>query len=367
MSNLQIPLSYNQVDPESIKAVLDQYRGRHHREIVADFESQIKSKTGAGHALALNTGTAAIHLALRLLGVGSGDEVLTSTFTYVATANPILYVGGVPVFIDSERETWNMDPDLLETAVKDRIKKGKKPKAILVVHCYGMPAMMSEIASISRQYEIPIIEDAAEALGSTIDGKHVGTFGAIGVLSFNNNKIVTTYGGGALLTNSDNFYKTAQFWASQSREDMLYYLHKEQGFNYSMSPLNAACGLSQLKDLQNKVDARRATYHAYKKNLMSDGVEFTEEKDGFFSNRWLTTVILKDEKVQSKASKELLGAGIEIRPVWNPMHKQPLFKDCKGYLNGVSDELFSRALCLPSHNGDEITALVADQLRLFLR
>ena len=344
----KIPLSYTPIDPVAIKKVLDQYAGRSHENIISDFEASLSEFTKARHVVALNSGTAAIHLALKAIGVGANDEVLVSTFTYVATVNPILYLGAKPVFIDVEEQSWNMDPELLESAIKDRLKEGIKPKAILVVHTYGMPAMMQEIMAISQRHEIPVVEDAAEALGSKIGNKCVGTFGKIGILSFNNNKILTTYGGGAVLTNDEDIAQKIVFWSGQSRESKLYYEHKELGYNYRMGPINAAIGLSKIDKLENEINYRRKCFENYRHSLSQFGVQFQIEKSGVFSNRWLSAASLHQDLDIDLVSRNLENQGIETRRVWNPMHMQPMFKLFSYYSqNDMSVRLFSNSVCLP--------------------
>ncbi|HLZ17077.1 MAG TPA: aminotransferase class I/II-fold pyridoxal phosphate-dependent enzyme, partial [Cyclobacteriaceae bacterium] len=244
MQDTAIPLSYNPIPTEALLSVLNAYSNRNHNDLVTDFEKRICSITGAQYAIALNSGTAAIHLGLKALEVEADDLVMVSTFTYVASVNPIRYLGAIPFFIDSGSDDWNMDPPLLAEGIEQCIRAGKKPKAILVVHTYGMPAKMKEIRLIAGRYQIPVLEDAAEAMGSTYDGKHAGTLTEIGIFSFNNNKLLTTYGGGALLTNSRTVAANINLWAGQSRDNLPFYEHREIGFNYKMSPLSAAAGLA---------------------------------------------------------------------------------------------------------------------------
>jgi len=342
-----IPLSYNPIDIFKLTEVLSGYAGKHHNQIVTDFEEAFKKITGAAHAVALNSGTSAIHLALKVLGVGPGDVVVVPTFTYVATVNPVLYLGAQPVFIDSESESWNMDPSLLEKALDDLMREGKKPKAIIVVHTYGMPANMEDIARIGREHGIPIVEDAAESLGSTHHGKSVGLTGDLGVFSFNNNKIVTSYGGGMLVAKDIQHAKRVRFLASQAREDLPYYEHREVGYNYAISPLSAAYGLSQLPDLRRNIVLRRRVFEIYREGLSKE-VQFQPEKDGRYSNRWFSGILFKDEATKLSISSVLMANGIETRPLWNPIHQQPVYQQFSSYLNTVSDKLFRTGLCLPS-------------------
>src|SRR6185437_1586999 len=245
------------------------------------------------HAAALSSGTAALHLALILLQVQAGDEVICQSMTFSASANPIRYQNATPVFIDSEKDTWNMDPAFLEEAIKDRIAKGKKPKAIIPVHLYGMPAKMNEILSIAEKYEIPVIEDAAEALGSSINGKKCGTFGVMGILSFNGNKIITTSGGGALVSDHEEYIKKATFLATQARDPAPHYQHSHIGYNYRMSNICAGIGRGQMEVLPERIEQRRKNFCFYQKELTGfDGIRFVNEPAGFFSNRWLTTILV---------------------------------------------------------------------------
>ncbi len=298
---------------------------------------------------ALSSGTAALHLALKLAGVSQGDLVLCQSMTFSASANPITYQGATPVFIDSEPDTWNMSPELLEEAIVDLSKKGKKPQAIIVVHLYGMPAKMYEIMAIARKYDIKVIEDAAESLGSSIDGQMTGTFGDYGILSFNGNKIITTSGGGALITKTEKEKEKAIFWATQARDDAPHYQHSEIGYNYRMSNIVAGIGRGQMEVLDDRIKARRSNFEFYKENLSDLPVKLApEEPAGFFSNRWLTTILTDSYQMREKIRLALADKNIESRPLWKPMHLQPVFKDAPAYVNGVSEGLFKKGLCLPS-------------------
>lgn len=317
---------------------------------VNGFEEDIVNYTNAPFAAALSSGTAAIHLALILLDVKRDDVVLASSFTFSATVNPIVYQAATPVLIDSEEDTWNMDPDLLEKAIKDYISKGKKPKAIIFVHLYGMPGKIDQIKAISERYEIPLIEDAAEAIGASLNGKMLGTFGDFGVYSFNGNKIITTSGGGALVSEKKEWIDKARFLATQARDSAPYYQHSEIGYNYRMSNIAAGIGRGQMKVLNHWVERRRANHDFYQKELSGLGFEFLEERNGAFSNRWLSCVLftegmnLNPEKLRQKLEED----NIETRPLWKPMHLQPVFSTCDSYLNGVSAHLFQYGLCIPS-------------------
>ena len=302
---------------------------------------------------ALSAGTAAIHLALILLGVEAGDEVLCQSMTFSASANPIRYLGAIPVFIDSEEDTWNMDPLLLEEAIKDRIAKGKKPKVIIPVHLYGMPAKMEEIMAIANKYEIAVVEDAAEALGSSINGKMCGTFGDIGILSFNGNKIITTSGGGAMVSKNEDYIKKATFLATQARDPAPHYQHSHIGYNYRMSNICAGIGRGQMEVLSERVEQRRANYAFYKKEFAGlQDISFLKEPDGVRSNRWLTTILVESNKPGRKTREDIRLAlekdNIESRPLWKPMHLQPVFAKFPFYGNSVSERLFNNGLCLPS-------------------
>ena len=318
---------------------------------ISMFENGLSKVTDNSFSVALNSGTSAIHLALILLNVKRSDVVLCPTFTFAATINPIKYLGAKPVFIDSEVNTWNMCPVLLEKAIKDLLSVGKRPKAIILVHLYGMPAMLDRIIKISNNYNIPIIEDNAEGLGSKYNKKPLGSFGTFGVLSFNGNKIITTSGGGALISKNKNLINRARKLASQSKEDKPYYEHLEVGYNYRLSNVCAAIGLGQLETLNHKVKKKREINSYYRKKLAKNSeVEFINESEGSFSNYWLTTIILKKNKLinREKLRLYLEEANIESRPLWKPMHLQPIFKKCQSYLNGVAEDLFNNGLCLPS-------------------
>ena len=315
------------------------------------FEDEL-SKVSEGFDVAvLSSGTAAIHLALILLGVKNDDHVICSSFTFSASVNPIIYLGASPIFIDSEQDTWNMDPSLLEQAIVNQINVNKKPKAIILVHLYGYPSKIEEIISISKKYDIPIIEDAAEALGSKYKNQSLGTFGDIGIFSFNGNKIITTSSGGAILSKNKEFIKQAKFLATQAREDQPHYEHKEIGYNYRMSNVCAAIGLGQLEVLKTRVVKRRYIHDFYKNKLSKiDSIKFLNDIDGFYSNRWLTTIVLEENsKINNeKIRLELQKNNIESRPLWKPMHLQPVFNTYQALTNGVSEDLFNRGLCLPS-------------------
>lgn len=319
---------------------------------VTGFETDLQSYLKAdSHVAALSSGTAALHLALIMLGVGPGDEVICQSMTFSASANPIAYLGATPVFIDSEKETWNMCPMYLEEAIKDRMAKGKKPKAILVVHLYGMPAKMEEINRLAEIYQIPVLEDAAEALGSHIDGQYCGTFGTMACLSFNGNKIITTSGGGALVSKDLAHKEKAIFLATQARDQAPHYQHSHIGYNYRMSNIVAGIGRGQMEVLDNHVALRRRNFTYYEQQLSAiSALTFLGEPQGYFANRWLSCVLIKPlngmnrEAIRLALDKE----NIESRPLWKPMHMQPIFESAPFYGNGIAEELFENGLCLPS-------------------
>lgn len=316
------------------------------------------------HVAALSSGTAALHLALVLAGVQAGDEVICQSMTFSASANPIAYLGATPVFVDSEAETMNMSPMLLEQAIQDRIAKGKTPKAIIPVHLYGMPAKINEIQAIADKYGIAVIEDAAEALGSYVDGKMCGTYGMMSALSFNGNKIITTSGGGALVAHSKELAQKATFLATQARDAAPHYEHSHIGYNYRMSNICAGIGRGQMEVLAKRIEQRRAIYNRYydkMKNLK--GVSFVDEPAGYFSNRWLTTILIDPASGITRETLRLAleQDNIESRPLWKPMHMQPIFADAPFYGDGTSERLFRDGLCLPS--GSNLTD--ADFERIF--
>lgn len=320
---------------------------------ISAFEQELARYAGIGHCAALSSGTAAIHLALIILGIRRGDEVICSSFTFSGSCNPIAYVGATPVFVDSESTTWNMDPALLEACIEDRITKtGRKPSAIVAVHLYGMPADMEAIMRIARAHSIPVIEDAAEALGSTLRGRVLGTFGDMGVYSFNGNKIITTSGGGALVSERADWIAKARFLATQARDAAPHYQHSEIGYNYRLSNVCAGIGRGQLMVLGERVRQRRHNFETYVAALGDiPGLSFVPEPDACYANRWLTTVLVDPalagvDRVQ--IAQALEAENIECRPLWKPMHRQPVFRDAPAYINGVSDRLFATGLCLPS-------------------
>lgn len=307
------------------------------------------------HVVALSSGTAAIHLALVMLGVGPGDEVICQSFTFAASANPIVYQGATPVFVDSEPGTWNMDPELLRQAIDDRLRAtGKLPKAIIPVHLYGTPARMDEINSVASAYGIPVVEDAAEALGSEYNGSYCGTFGTYGALSFNGNKMITTSGGGALICPDEESARRVKFYATQARENFPYYQHEQIGYNYRLSNISAGIGRGQMYVLDEHIARRRAIHELYVEKLKNTpGITVMQPRSNvdLHPNYWLSTMLVNPQEAgftYQELSARLTAADIESRPLWKPMHLQPVFAKAPAYVNGVSEALFAQGLCLPS-------------------
>lgn len=337
------------------------------------FEKEVASYVGAKGALALSSGSAAIHLALKLVGISPGDRVICSSLTFAASANPIIYEGGEPVFIDSEPQSWNMSPQALERALDTLNKEGKLPKAAIIVDLYGQSADMDPLMELLNHYDIPVIEDAAEALGATYKGKHCGTLGKFGVYSFNGNKIITTSGGGMLISEDLEALAKARFWATQARDQARHYQHSEIGYNYRLSNILAGVGRGQIRVIEDRVSARRAIFDRYVEALAHiPGLEFMPEADFGRSNRWLTTLTI-DENQTGVTVNDLLNAfedhNIEGRPVWKPLHLQPVFKDCLYFTHeenrSVSDELFAQGVCLPS--GSSLTEEEQDKVIQVMR
>lgn len=333
------------------------------------FEKALEDYTHCGHALALNSGTASLHLGMILMDVQPGDYVICQSMTFCASANPVKYLGGIPVFVDSEEETWNMCPEALEDAIKacldgsiaerfPAIKTqtktfAKKPKAIVPVHLYGMPAKMKAIKSVAEKYGIPILEDAAEAVGSELNGQKCGTFGEIGVLSFNGNKIITTSGGGALLSQNKNHIDRAKFLATQAKENTLHYEHKEIGFNYRLSNVLAGIGRGQMEVLPERIQQRRKIHDFYLEAFGGmEGITFLKEPEGHMSNRWLTCTLVDPEKTGGIGRNDIIqylaSDQIEARPLWKPMHVQESFSGAPYFGRDVAEKLFEKGLCLPS-------------------
>ncbi len=314
-------------------------------EYVNKFEESIKHYTGAPYALALSSGTAALHLALRILGIKDGDDVLASTFTFIGSINAILYERATPVFIDSDQESWNLSPRLLEEYLSTAVKK---PKALILTHLYGQCADIKKISEICQQYEIYLIEDAAESLGATYDNKHTGSFGDFGIYSFNGNKIITTSGGGMLVSHKKEWIEKAKFYSTQAKEPFIHYEHLEYGYNYRMSNVLAAIGVAQMEVIEQRVNQKRTIFNWYKKYLGNvDEIQLMPELEGSRGNRWLTTVTFEKTNF-NKIMEALASINVESRPLWKPMHMQPLFKDVKCLVDGTSARLFQSGLCLAS-------------------
>jgi len=327
---------------------------------VTQFTNLLKQYTSANYALATNSGTAALHLALLSLGIGKGDYVICPTFTFAASAFPILYVGATPIFIDSDSDSWNMSPELLQQAIVDFLKKGIKPAAIIAVHIYGNPCDWDGIKPLADQYNIPIIEDAAQSLGSTYQNRMTGTLGVCGMYSFNGNKIVTTSGGGMLVTNNNNLFEAACLLANQSNSGTNYFLHQETGYNYRMSNVLAAIGIAQLSVIEERVARKRAIFTKYKSGLLGQ-IEFQLELSDSISNRWLSCLLFSNQEIRDAVHDKLTEQSIESRFLMKPLHQQPVFATYPVYRNGVADDLFNRGLCIPSGTGlsdDEVGSII---------
>ncbi|WP_438444667.1 DegT/DnrJ/EryC1/StrS family aminotransferase [Gorillibacterium sp. sgz5001074] len=341
------------------------------------FEKEVAQYVGTSSALALSSGTAAIHLALKLLKVGEGDTVFCSTLTFVASANPILYQNAIPVFIDSDPDTWNMSPRALEHALSQAKGTKKMPKAVIIVNLYGQSADMDALLEICGHYKVPVIEDAAESLGAEYKGKKSGSLGLYGIYSFNGNKIITTSGGGMLVSNDEEGLDKARFWATQARDQAVHYQHSEMGYNYRMSNVLAGIGRAQLKTLEDKVQARRRNYQIYYDELGKlPGVSFMPEASFGKSTRWLTVLMLDPSNTSISPStviEELAKDNIESRPVWKPLHLQPLFRDNSYYMHSdesTSDILFNQGICLPSGSSltmNEMDRIISTIYQLFSR
>jgi dTDP-4-amino-4,6-dideoxygalactose transaminase len=331
------------------------------------FEREVAEYVGIGHAAALSSGTAAIHLALRILNVGSGDTVFCSSLTFAASANPIIYQGAEPVFIDAEPESWNMSPVALEKAIERAIANGKKPKAVIVVNLYGQSADMDPIEALCRQHGVPIIEDAAESLGARYKGKASGTFGAMGIFSFNGNKIITTSGGGMLVSDNEEIIKRARFLSTQARDPALHYEHTQIGYNYRMSNILAGVGRGQIRVLNERVESRRRVYERYREGLAEcEQLSWMPEPEWSYSTHWLTACTVEASKLSITSLdiiRRLAEERIEARPVWKPMHMQPVFQKCQSFNHGkhsVSQALFENGVCLPS--GSNMTDAQQDRI-----
>lgn len=321
-------------------------------QFIHRFESKLSKRLKTHESVVLNSGTSALHLGMVLLGIGPGDEVICQSFTFCASANPVVYLGATPIFVDSEKDTWNICPEILEDTILSRISKGKKPKAIVIVHLFGMPAKINEILEISEKYKIPILEDAAEAIGSKFQGKSCGTFGQIGVFSFNGNKIMSAGGGGALIANDTNLIQRARLLSTQAREDLPFYHHLEIGYNYKMNNLSAAVGLAQLEQLDAFIKSRRLINQRYRDLLKNfPGIELQTESADSKSNYWLTAILVDKEKTgfsNEQLKRALMKKGVESRFLWKPLHTQPVFNTTPYYGGSMAEKLFESGLCLPS-------------------
>jgi len=364
MNNKRIFLSSPHMSGNEIKYIQEAFDSNWIAPLgpnVDAFEKEMSTYLGGRHALAMSSGTAALHIALKLVGLKEGDEVFCSSLTFIASANPIVYEKGIPVFIDSDLETWNMCPKALELALEDRRKKNKLPKAVVAVDLFGQSADYDLIVGLCEKYNVPLIEDAAEALGASYKGKKCGNFGKLAVLSFNGNKIITTGGGGMLLSDNPDHLKKAKFWITQARDPAPHYEHSEIGYNYRLSNILAGIGRGQLEVLDERVAKRREIFETYKKELAKfDFIKFMPEPKGYFSNRWLSAFYFSEEKEKEKEKrnidiyrilKELEKENIEARPIWKPLHNQPVFKGTDFFTSSkipVSEILFKNGLCLPS-------------------
>lgn len=320
---------------------------------VDGFEQDLSRYVGVGHAAALSSGTAALHLALVMLGVGQEDVVICQSFTFAASANPIVYQGATPVFVDSEWETWNICPEALEEAIKGERAKGKNVKAVIAVHLYGMPAKIDEIIDVCARYEVPLIEDAAEGLGASWQGRKLGSFGTLNILSFNGNKIITTSGGGALLSDDETLIQQSRFLATQARDNAPHYQHSQIGYNYRMSNICAGIGRGQMQVIDERVSQRRANFAWYQRAFEGDDrIAFQPEREGSYANRWLSCIrvdVTKTSGVTREVLRKALAAeSIEARPLWKPMHLQPVFEGAPYYGGQIAETLFDDGLCLPS-------------------
>ena len=332
------------------------------------FEEDVAKYTGSKYAIAVSSGTAGLHLALRALGVEEGDFVLCSSLTFIGTVNPIIYCGANPILIDSEEGTWNMDPILLEKAILESTQiNGRKPKAIIPVHMFGIPCDMESIKKLSDEYDIPIIEDAAESLGSTYDNKHTGTIGSIGVYSFNGNKLLTTSGGGVIVTNDKDKADYMRFLSTQAKDPFPYYHHTDVGYNYRMSNIVAAIGIGQMEVLESHIKRTRKIHNTYKKELGDLFYSFLEERESDRSNMWLTCALMTSDP--NDLINYLNEKNIEARRIWKPMHQQPVLKRYQKYINGNSDILFSQGICLPSGSSmtDDDLDRVIKEIKTFFK
>ncbi len=351
---IRTPLSYNKIDADRLATVLKSYEGRHHEAIVRDMERQVSQVTGADHVAAVQSGTASMHLALLSVGVSPGDVVIAPTFAYVACVSPVIYAGARLVLVDAEEATWNMDPLLLRKAMQTIKGEGHRLGAIVVVHNYGIPARLHDILEISNEFGVPLIEDAAESFGTTIDGKWTGTLGAIGIYSFNSNKTITGFGGGALVSSNEGWIRKARYLAAHARSEVPYYQHDEIGFNYRISPLEAACVMTQLESLDALFGYRRIINQKYLELGGPRGIRFQECIAKDHVQPWLTCCLLPKDLSPEVVLERFSAAGIEGRRLWKPMHMQPAFRQARVFGGEVSEGLFRQGICLPhgSYGGD---------------
>ena len=365
MSNKRLFLSSPHMSGNELKYIKKVFESNYIAplgEYVNKFEDSIKNYTGTANALAVVNGTAALHLALRVLGIGKDDDVLASTFTFIGSINAIIYQGANPVFLDSEKESWNICPKLLN---KYLVECEKKPKALILTHLYGMSADIEKIADICKLHGVYLIEDAAESLGATYNGKHTGTFGDFGVYSFNGNKLLTTSGGGMLVSDNEEWIKKAMFYSTQSKEPYIHYEHIEYGYNYRMSNVLAAIGVAQMEVLDDRVARRREIFDIYQQELSSiNEISFMPEIPNSKGNRWLTTILL-DKTSPQTIMQHLEKNNIESRLLWKPMHMQPLFSDVLSIIDGTSSDFFAKGLCLPSGSAmsDDDVKIVSTKIK----
>lgn len=355
------PLSYNPIDVAGLHTVLLNYQGRNHEELVTDFEKLASSRLLNKPVVALSSGTAALHLALAALGIGPGDQVIVPTFSFVASVNPVLYERATPIWVDAEEMTWNLCPELLAEALKKSFARSKRIKAIIVVHNYGVPADMEKIMKLAKKYEVPVIEDAAEAWGASIHGKPCGTLGDIGVFSFNNNKTVTAFGGGLLTTANSTVEKKIRRLAAQARLPKPYYLFDEVGYNYRMSPLTAAYGLLQIEKDALSVGKRQRVFEEYCNQISEiQGLTWTQELEGHRASRWLSAFRYSGRNKVKEFVKSADNQGIEIRIGWNPLHRMKHLSGFPEFLNGTSEVLFREVFCLPS--GENLSPMAREKV-----
>jgi dTDP-4-amino-4,6-dideoxygalactose transaminase len=345
---MNVPLSYNPINPDSLSRILKSYAGRHHEEIVRDLEWKLSAVTGSPNVLAVSSGTSAMHLALQVAGVRPGDYVIAPTFAYVASISPAAYLGAKLLFVDSEPETWNIDPALVREALEKLARERKRAAAIVVVHNFGMPAQMDQLVSIAREFDVPIVEDAAESFGSTWRGKWTGTIGDVGIYSFNSNKTITGFGGGALVSSKKDWVEKARYLAAHARSEFPFYQHEELGYNYRMSPLTAACVLSQLETSEALMNPRRVVNASYRSLGGKMGLIFQSVPAEAVFQPWLPACLLPVGNDAGEALERLTINGIEGRRLWKPMHQQPAFQGFEIIGGAISARFFDTGICLPA-------------------